>query len=104
MMVEQLAEKKTCDHCELPEEREMIDVKEAVKNAREFFGSLCTNADLAQVRLEEVELSDDESLWMITLSYPNFESWDPLPTRSYRLFTIDANSGRVISMKIRQLT
>jgi hypothetical protein len=43
----------------------MVDVKQAVDSATKYFSALMTVYD---TRLEEVELSDDERLWHVTLS------------------------------------
>ena len=58
------------------------------------------------LQLEEVELSDDEKYWFITLSYP-LPSPVPLlnlpPKKDYKIFKIDSKTGQVRSMKIRKL-
>jgi len=78
----------------------MIDVKQAAEKAREYFVELNKDRQLYFLSLEEVELSEDEKYWFITLSYSD----DPISSSSrYKIFKIDANSGRVISMKIRTL-
>lgn len=80
----------------------MIDVKEAVEKAHEYLRSLY-GEDAAGVQLEEVELTEDERYWIVTLSYS-------APTRllltvstKYKQFRIDAQTGRVSSMKIRKV-
>jgi hypothetical protein len=83
----------------------MLDVREAAKRASEYFAGLYSDQKIDNVQLEEVEISDDEKYWLITLSYPvppelaalnlNFK-------RKYKVFTIDANTGEVKSMKIRK--
>ncbi len=47
----------------------MIDVKQAVKMAFEFANGLQDVMNAANLTLEEVELSDDGNLWLVTLSY-----------------------------------
>ena len=77
----------------------MIDVKEAVNNAVNFLKHLPA-ATVVDERLEEVELTEDESYWLITLSYRDSH----LTTeRSYKKFKIDAQTGQVQSMKIRSV-
>lgn len=88
----------------------MIDVKEAAQTASNFFAGLYADQTLSDVRLEEVELTEDERFWLITLSFP---SDNPLQkvlthmagidrsTRQYKIFKVDASTGRVVSMKIR---
>jgi len=78
----------------------MIDVKEAVKIAYEYFLSLCPGS--GSVQLEEVELAEDEGYWLITLSHFSPYLVD-LADRQYKTFKINAVDGRVLSMKIRVL-
>ncbi len=109
----------------------MIDVKQAVKNALEYVQSIIDVADLIDPRLEEVELSADERMWLITVSFirkktssvPSLKSFTrkststhslasaikqvtgnyDLSDREYKLIRVDAETGKPISMKIRQL-
>jgi hypothetical protein len=79
----------------------MIDVKEAADLARKYFLSLHEGRGVYQLALEEVELSNDERYWLITLSYSD----NPiLAGVKYKTFKIDAESGRVFSMKIRAVS
>lgn len=94
----------------------MINVKTAVKIALDYFAQIYPEAKqkFQDIRLEEVELSDDESTWLVTIGFSR-----PLPPdpslknvskfllgeheyqRDYKVFRIDAQSGKVRSMKIR---
>ena len=95
-----------------------IDVREAVKAAMDYFRRLFK----APVTLEEVELSEDGGDWHVTLGYP--DSWaesskqtksllkrHPFslieavdkPALKYKRFVVDARTGRVKSMKIRDV-
>ncbi|MEW6380787.1 MAG: hypothetical protein AB1611_14430 [bacterium] len=86
----------------------MIDVKTAANKAYEYFRDLYADKDFSAVLLEEVELTDDQNFWLITLSYL-MPAMDPpqlfgtAPKRAYKIFTIDANTGKVKSMKIRTI-
>ena len=84
-----------------------IGVKEAVQAATSAIRELLPGEELNDLRLEEVEQSDDERLWLITLGfYPEPRSeLSPLvrPIRKYKLFTVDAETGKVRSMKIRAI-
>lgn len=85
----------------------MIDVKEAVQSASKYFNELQNIFGLMKaedLRLEEVEISDDRSQWLITLGYRIDE--DRLGMRSkreYKIFTVDSTNGEVKSMKIREV-
>jgi hypothetical protein len=90
----------------------MIDVKQAVKSAESYARDLFSERDLRHLRLEEVELSDDGRQWKVTLGWVEPAVAKPglmingavhkLP-RVYKLFEVDAETGAVSSMKIRNL-
>jgi len=81
----------------------MIDGKDSVKRAREYFDSVYQDAKLQEVLLEESELSEDGKHWLITFGF----DWQPSSgtssigpgERRYKLITLDAESGAVLSMK-----
>ncbi|MGC1309313.1 MAG: hypothetical protein WA885_18995 [Phormidesmis sp.] len=92
----------------------MVDVKSAIRAARIGFREFMEEEQtFDNVRLEEVELSEDEKYWMITLGYDVF--YEPYEVqnvfltnpdfkarkREYKLFQVNADSGNVESMKIR---
>jgi hypothetical protein len=93
---------------------DVIDVKQAVATAMNYFRSLMGADGLSDIVLEEVELSDDERFWNITLSALLPETKDTGNTMSaialalgqqlrrvYRVFKINAETGAVQSMKMR---
>ena len=98
----------------------MIGVKQAVNNALKYFQDLyeqdLLNKKLSDLRLEEVELSDDEKYWFVTIGYTRALPDDsPLanilpapipktttPIEEYKIFKIDSTSGTVRAMKIRE--
>ncbi len=87
----------------------MLDVKQAAQKASEYFTTLYTGRNTANVQLEEVELTEDGRYWLITLSYP-LASLTGLSEflgkggpREYKVFKIDASTGEVKSMKIRNV-
>jgi hypothetical protein len=81
-----------------------MDVKKATEKAVEHFKKFYPNVE--KVQLEEVEITDDDKYWNIVLSYENEET-TPLSylqvgqQRTFKVFKIDANTGMVRSMKIR---
>jgi hypothetical protein len=82
----------------------MINVQDATKRAREHLLSFFPDAD--EVQLEEVELTPDKAFWLVTLSYAgvsNSVASSLLVGKSlrYKIFKLDAESGEVISMKVR---
>lgn len=100
----------------------MLDVKEAVRLANEHLINLF-GQNINDVRLEEVETVKEEvwidpsvrdmvnletknAYWLITLSYvPHNPKSLLLSTerRQYKLFKIDAETGELMSMKIREV-
>lgn len=90
----------------------MIDVKAAVSSASSYLRSLqdVIGDSLENLMLEEVELSDDKRFWLITLGFdrPSRSSFFPIggsPTiqRTYKLFRVNAETGEVEAMKIREV-
>ncbi len=81
----------------------MIDIKDAVTTARENFDKLYQGGALGEVLLEEAELSEDEKFWLVTFSFdwqPNSGTASLGPgDRRYKVLRIDAQEGRMISMK-----
>ena len=96
-----------------------MDVKEAVRTAREYITSLFADEDLEYVGLEEVEFDDSASVWNITIGF--YRSWDlpkpkplllgievqesppSLERRSYKIVRIHDRDGQVISVMNRDL-
>jgi hypothetical protein len=81
-------------------------VKDATAKARDYLQSFFPDAE--KVQLEEVELTEDKAHWFITLSYEgvsNSVASSLLVGKSvrYKIFKLDAESGDVISMKIRDI-
>ena len=84
----------------------MIDVKEATSKAREYLLTFFPEAE--KVQLEEIELTSDKTHWYITLSYEgvsNSVASSLLVGKQlrYKIFKLEAESGQVISMKIRDI-
>ncbi|MDE5082178.1 MAG: hypothetical protein O4808_02585 [Trichodesmium sp. St17_bin3_1_1] len=95
-----------------------IDVRGAVSAAKNYLISMRDLLGGTQdIRLEEVELSKDEQFWLITLGYnrrkdlalPDEIDYSDLSPefigieRDYKIFTVNAQTGAVESMKIREL-
>lgn len=98
-----------------------IDVRTAVNNAIVYLKSiqdLIGNAatEIEDLRLEEIELSEDKKSWLITLGFDiPVKNRSPIEAimaspiaspkyqREYRLFQVNAETGEVESMKIRKV-
>jgi formyltetrahydrofolate synthetase len=101
----------------------IIDVKQAVAIATQYFLNLVGGESVSDLLLEEVELSDDERFWHVTLSAvlpaPMGEGSATiglaaaleaaargsaqLRRRVYKVFKVDASTGTVRSMKMRMV-
>lgn len=82
----------------------MINVKEATDKAKEHLSAFFPEAE--EIQLEEAELTPDKAYWLVTLSYAgisNSVASSLLVGKSirYKLFKLDAETGDVVSMKIR---
>lgn len=98
----------------------LLDVKKAVELARGYLIDVIVEEVLppgpGHIRLEEVELSDGEEFWLITLSYPDtiidrgsdpaFETvrvFTGRENRLYKIVKLRADTGEMVSIKIRHL-
>lgn len=86
-----------------------VDVRVATEQATNYLRSLApyVGGKVNDVRLEEVELSEDEQFWFVTLGFDRPIDNNPLALlqnqtqRDYKQFKIDALTGEVKAMKIR---
>ena len=85
-----------------------IDLKKAASIAAEIFNSIYPDLAENDLSLEEVELSEDDKFWLITLGYdakrvlsPHDKMFKSEKYRAYKTFKIDSSTGKLISMKIR---
>ncbi len=91
----------------------MIDVKQAVRAAIKFAEETLGPEEASGARLEEVELSSDDAFWLITLGLRDRvavearTAWETLSAapvkREYKVFKIDVGTGKVVSMKMRNV-
>ncbi|NEQ36783.1 MAG: hypothetical protein F6K40_11040 [Okeania sp. SIO3I5] len=87
-----------------------IDVRGALLAAKKYLQSLrgLLEYEIKDLRLEEVELSEDRKYWLITLGFLTItpgeeESFFSKKERDYKVFKINAETSEVESMKIREL-
>lgn len=89
----------------------MLNVKEAVKRAFEVLADMFDKESLREPRLEEVELTGCGDVWSVTVSFVRPTTvvdaaelgLPPCFEREYKVIEIQAESGQMLSMKIRQL-
>lgn len=80
-----------------------IDAKIAAQRARDYFIDLM-GLEPKYITLEEVELSEDEKYWFITLGYQEHEGPFSSFIKKYKIFKVSAVDGTVASMKIREIS
>jgi hypothetical protein len=94
----------------IPVRKRKIDARAAAQAGAAYFKELYP--DVTAFSLEEVELSEDGNHWLITLSFelpagpvqglgllPTFQP----PKTKFKVFKVDAKTGKVVAMKIRKL-
>lgn len=90
----------------------MIDVKQAVKISLEYIKELYSGDEIRDLSLEEIEISEDNKFWLVTLAFtkqmmqhlnPMEAMTGPKYSRFYKEIKIDAESGLVRSMKNKKL-
>jgi hypothetical protein len=87
----------------------MVDVKEAVAAAVVFMKHVMEPSRATDLLLEEVELAraDRRQVWRVTISMPKPVAFRDVVSgardRDYKTFTVDAETGQVKSMRIREL-
>ena len=98
---------KFCCMATTASETKSIDVQQAASEAAAYFKRLYADHEIESLSLEEVELSEDGKYWMITLGYSfrgsKHVSIFGTPVTKYKVFKVNATSGRVVAMKIRKL-
>jgi hypothetical protein len=94
-----------------------IDVRGAVIAAKKYFEEIqdMIGDSINDILLEEVELSENKQYWYVTLGFsrpvaksektliPDVISLATKTEREYKIFTVDAETGEVKSMKIREV-
>lgn len=84
-----------------------MKIQELADTAATYLKGFFPDAD--KIQLEEIEVTDDNKYWNITLSYESSDipethtGWLISKSRKFKIFKIDAKSGDVRSMKIRDM-
>lgn len=98
----------------------MINVKEATQIALDYFADLFKGKRVVGLELEEVEKTEDDQYWLITLGFhierppEGMENLigglmgtmkgSPTTPRQYKTFRITADTGECVAMKIRNIS
>lgn len=93
-----------------PATDEALDAKRAVEVACDYFHTLFRNIPSSDVSVEEVELSSDRKHWLVTLSFfevlrrntPHLPAFLQVPRQKFKVLKVERESGRVVSMKMRE--
>ena len=87
-----------------------MNVKEAVRTAKDYVGDLFAEENLSNLGLEEIERDDLAGLWKVTVGFSR--PWNTVktaltalsgeasPRRAFRIVSVNDN-GEVISIKRR---
>jgi hypothetical protein len=91
----------------------MVSVKQASQNALTFARDLLGDTRVNSLLLEEIELSDDQKQWLVTISIPSarltsaglamFGAAGEAGPRDYKLIRVDTNTGEPLSLTIRKV-
>jgi hypothetical protein len=82
----------------------MVDGKQAVVKAKEYLQAVYEPAQVGDLRLEEMERSEDDKQWSVTLSFIPHSPQSPGVTveRVFKTVKIVAETGEILAMKIRK--
>ena len=91
-----------------------MDVREAVIKAKAYLAELYLDENISNVGLEEIERDDQTNTWNITIGFSR--PWDeprnpfavltkqmPVLKRSYKLVRVDDETGKILSVKNRDV-
>ena len=82
-------------------EKTRITPREATIAASTYFTELTGSERRASI--EEIELSQDGKRWVVTLGFELLALTLPMGPQKYKVFQVNAFTGEVLSMKIREL-
>ncbi len=82
----------------------MVDGKQAVTIAMEYAKAVYEPTQMVDLLLEEIERSEDDKLWLVTLSFTpqGTPSGSRPPERIFKTLKILSETGEILSMKIRK--
>jgi hypothetical protein len=89
-----------------------VTVQKAVSNAMSYVRNLYSSEHIDDLLLEEVEFSESTEQWLVTIGFTILKIADnstPLMfakrnlVRHYKVIHVDAQTGKPVSMKIREM-
>ena len=89
-----------------------MDVKQAVQMAKKHVGEIFADESITNVGLEEVEFDELNDVWAITIGFSRFwgrpgdviRALEGNSARTFKVVRIEDKSGRVQSVKHREVT
>jgi len=91
-----------------------MNVKDAVKIAIEYVADIFKSENAENIGLEEVMFDEHKNIWNVTIGFSR--PWDyskqgiflgfqqqENPKRQYKIVQVDNESGKVISIKMREI-
>ena len=88
----------------------MIDAKQAAKIAVAYVADLYGPDELRHVLVEELELTEDEQRWLVTVGFERTDEVSAMELlagerarRHFKKLEIESSNGTVRSMKIRSV-
>lgn len=89
-----------------------MDVKQAVQIAKKHITEIFADEPIENVGLEEVEFDEIKNAWAVTIGFSRFwghpsnfvRAFDSDAARTFKTVRIDDKSGRVQSVKHRDVT
>lgn len=80
----------------------MITVQQAVSATLDYIKQFEKVLPMSGIRLEEFDFDYDDGVWRITMSFTEPQITTLVtPPRLYKTFSVNAEDGKVMSMKIR---
>jgi len=84
-----------------------MEIKAAIKTARELIPEFFPGAESASLRLEGAEISEDERYWLVTFSFfeqptaenPLKEAMFVMPMRAYKTFKLKVADGGFVGFR-----
>ena len=80
-----------------------MDVREAVKKAKEGLATIFESESVSDLRLEEITFKQAPPTWNVTISFQRPQAIPLIPNRDFKVVHLDDRTGEVRSVSIRNL-
>jgi len=84
-----------------------MDLKEAVKTAKQYIADLFGDEDIYYIGLEEVKFETNSHEWLVTVGFERrwdrtprsiIGALDPTPKRTYKLVRMNGKTGEILAL------